>query len=186
MTRLAVYPDHGRDGPEILRDFDAIAGTLREFGVELEQWDTDRPLDPQAGQIEVLEAYDAQIRRLNARYGLRSMDVVSLRPDDPKKAEMRRKFLNEHTHEDFELRYFVDGSGIFYLHTGDRVYAVLCTAGNLMSLPAGMAHWFDMGENPDFKCIRFFTAADGWVGHFTGSDISSRFPDFDTLAARLR
>ena len=40
--------------------------------------------------------------------------------------EMRQKFLNEHTHADFEVRFFVDGSGLFYLHVGDRVYLVLC------------------------------------------------------------
>jgi 1,2-dihydroxy-3-keto-5-methylthiopentene dioxygenase len=42
-----------------------------------------------------------------------------------------------------------------------------------------------MGERPDFKCIRFFTRPEGWVGNFTGSDIATRFPDFDTHVASL-
>ena len=50
-----------------------------------------------------------------------------------------------------------------------------------VSAGAGMRHWFDMGTAPDFKCIRFFTTPEGWVGDFTGSDISRRFPEFDTL-----
>ena len=65
---------------------------------------------------------------------------------------------------DFELRFFVDGRGLFYLHLGDKVYCVLCEQGDLISVPANTTHWFDMGANPRFKCIRFFTTPDGWQG----------------------
>jgi 1,2-dihydroxy-3-keto-5-methylthiopentene dioxygenase len=99
---------------------------------------------------------------------------------------MRQKFLAEHTHADFEVRFFVDGSGLFYLHVGDRVYMVLCERGDLISVPADTTHWFDMGSNPSFKCIRFFTTPDGWVGSFTGSGIAGRFPDYDSHVAGLR
>ena len=127
----------------------------------------------------MLAAYWDAIDKLNARYGFQSMDVVSLRPDHPNKAEFREKFLSEHTHGDFEVRFFVDGRGLFYLHLGDKVYAVLCEQGDLISVPAATTHWFDMGREPDFKCIRLFTTPEGWVGDFTGSDIAGRFPDFD-------
>ena len=53
----------------------------------------------------------------------------------------------------------------------------------LISVPANTRHWFDMGSNPNFKCIRLFTTADGWVGNFTGSEIAKTFPDFDTFLA---
>ena len=51
--------------------------------------------------------------------------------------------------------------------------------------PANTTHWFDMGEKPDFKCIRFFSTPDGWAGAFTGSDIAQRFPDFDEYVANV-
>ena len=54
-----------------------------------------------------------------------------------------------------------------------------------MSVPANTTHWFDMGTSPHFKCIRFFTAPDGWVAQFSGSDIATRFPDFDSHVANL-
>ena len=41
----------------------------------------------------------------------------------------------------------------------------------------------DMGTSPDFTAIRFFHDDDGWVGTFTGSDISTYFPTFDELTA---
>jgi 1,2-dihydroxy-3-keto-5-methylthiopentene dioxygenase len=123
------------------------------------------------------------VDRLNRQYGFRSVDVVSLGPDHPNKDEMRRKFLDEHTHGDFEIRFFVDGKGLFYLHVADKVYLVLCEKGDLISVPAKTTHWFDMGENPDFKCIRFFTTETGWEAEFTGSGIAGRFPSFDDHVA---
>ena len=104
------------------------------------------------------------------------MDVVSIAPDNPKRDEMRARFLDEHFHKEDEVRFFVAGSGLFTLHVGDRVYELLCEAGDLVSVPDATTHWFDMGPEPSFVAIRFFTEPDGWVGHFTGSDIATRFP----------
>ena len=51
--------------------------------------------------------------------------------------------------------------------------------GDLIVVPDSATHWFDMGPAPRFVAIRFFTEADGWVGHFTGSDIAKRFPRYE-------
>ena len=56
---------------------------------------------------------------------------------------------------------------------------VLCEAGDLIAVPDSMTHWFDMGPEPSFVAIRFFTEPDGWVGHFTGTDIAQRFPRYE-------
>ena len=71
---------------------------------------------------------------------------------------------------------FVDGAGLFTLHVEDRVYEVLCERGDLISVPAGTRHWFDMGPNPSFCAVRLFTSPDGWAADFTGEDIAERFP----------
>jgi 1,2-dihydroxy-3-keto-5-methylthiopentene dioxygenase len=92
---------------------------------------------------------------------------------------MRGKFLNEHFHKEDEVRFFVAGSGLFTLHVGKRVYEIRCEQGDLISVPYGTAHWFDMGPNPSFVAIRFFKKSDGWVGHFTGTDIAERFPRYE-------
>ncbi|HEY3486958.1 MAG TPA: acireductone dioxygenase [Gammaproteobacteria bacterium] len=179
MSRLTIYADDYSGKPEVLTNHAEIARRLRKAGVQFERWAADKVLPDNADQTTVLIAYKASVDRLNRQYGFQSMDVVSLRPDNPKKDEMRQKFLNEHTHDDFEVRFFVDGSGLFYLHIDDKVYMVLCEQGDLISVPANTTHWFDMGAQPNFKCIRFFTTPEGWVGNFTGSDIARRFPDYD-------
>jgi 1,2-dihydroxy-3-keto-5-methylthiopentene dioxygenase len=183
MSTLRIY-DAGGAGPrDTVREHAEIGRRLGALGVQFERWKADHPLSADAGQDEVLAAYREPIATLNSAHGFQSVDVVSLTPDHPKKDELRQKFLGEHTHDDFEIRFFVDGRGLFYLHVGETVYTVLCEKGDLISVPANTTHWFDMGEKPSFKCIRFFTRPDGWVGNFTGNDITRRFPSFDQYVA---
>ena len=61
---------------------------------------------------------------------------------------MRAKFLDEHFHKEDEVRFFVAGSGLFTLHVGDKVYEILCESGDLIGVPDGTTHWFDMGPEP--------------------------------------
>ena len=107
------------------------------------------------------------------------MDVVSLNSDHPQKAELRAKFLDEHRHGEDEVRFFVAGRGLFVLHIEEHVY-VLCERNDLISVPAGTRHWFDMGEHPHFVAVRLFNNPEGWVAQFTGDDIASRFPCWKT------
>ncbi len=179
MSRLEIRRTSDGGVEAAYTDYAAIASCLAGLGVRFERWQAAQPLPVDATQKDVLEAYSEPVDRLSREYGFQSVDVVSLRPDHPQKAELRSKFLAEHVHADFEVRFFVDGSGLFYLNVGDSIYMVLCEQGDLISVPADTPHWFDMGENPDFKCIRLFTVADGWVAQFTGSAIAQRFPSYD-------
>jgi 1,2-dihydroxy-3-keto-5-methylthiopentene dioxygenase len=183
MTILSVTPDNQPDQATRFTDPEQIARQLEAAGVLFERWTAEQPVSPDAEQAEVLAAYQGSVNRLIDRYEFQTADVVSLRPDHPQKSELRAKFLSEHTHSEFEVRFFVEGRGLFYLHIGDRVYQVLCEQGDLLSVPAGIKHWFDMGEQPDFKCIRLFTNPEGWVADYTGSPIADSFPRFEQFLA---
>lgn len=183
MSELAIYSEQGGEAIERTQDPARIAEVLATINVRYERWQASRPLTPAADQTEVIDVYQEEIDRLMTQYGFQSVDVVSLRPDNPNKAAMRAKFLDEHIHSDFEVRFFVDGQGLFYLHTVGSVYAVLCQAGDLISVPAGARHWFDMGENPDFKCIRLFSDESGWVAQYTGDSIATSFPNIEQFVA---
>lgn len=185
MAHLSIFPESGEGAVSILADAEGISASLQEIGVQFEQWQATEVLSADALQEEVLVAYEDSVKRLTEQYQFESVDVVSLNPEHPQKDELRQKFLQEHTHADFEVRFFVEGKGLFYLHVNEKVYMVFCEQGDLISVPANTTHWFDMGESPEFKCIRFFTQADGWVGEFTGSDISELFPSFDEYMATV-
>jgi len=185
MSALSVYLDNQPDFGELYTDFTAIRNQLDKIGVQFERWTANCPLSPDADQTSVLAAYADSIDRLKQQYGFQSVDVIKLNPDHPEKADFRQKFLAEHIHHDFEVRFFVEGRGLFYLHVDDNVYAVLCEKGDLISVPANTTHWFDMGENPEFTCIRLFTTPEGWVADFTGSEIAKTFPTFDQYVSEL-
>jgi 1,2-dihydroxy-3-keto-5-methylthiopentene dioxygenase len=185
MSALTIYqadqPQHGVTN----RDFETIATQLNAIGVQFERWHAESEFGADAEAQAVLDAYQASIEKLKQQYGFQAVDVISLNADHPNKDQLRQKFLSEHTHSDFEVRFFVEGRGLFYLHVAEKVYAVLCEQGDLISVPANTTHWFDMGENPDFKCIRLFTNEDGWVAEFTGDPIAERFPTLDQYLAAL-
>jgi len=184
MTQLTIYSD--KDAGDVLldtNDGNEIARALGDIGVDFERWDASQALSDTAGQDEVLAAYDADIRRLMADGGYQSCDVVRVMPGNPNAAELRAKFLSEHTHSEDEVRFFVEGAGAFYIRKGGKVFRVVCERDDLISVPANTTHWFDCGPDPHFCAIRIFTSADGWVGHFTGDDIATRFPSFEGLAA---
>ena len=183
MTALTIYSDRDEKPLEQIDDIDTITARLADIGVEFERWEASAELAPDADADTVKQAYANQIEKLNQRYDFQTVDVVSMHPQHPDKVAMRDKFLHEHSHADFEVRFFVDGAGLFNLHTNDRVYALLCTRGDLISVPAGMLHWFDMGPEPFFKAIRFFIQPEGWVGNFTGNPIADRYPRLEAGAA---
>ena len=184
MTLLTIHPEDRPDECLALRDPDEIADRLWEVGVLFERWTAEHGFTPEASQEEVISAYQTSVNRLVDRYEFRTADVISLRPDHPEKDALRTRFLSEHTHAEFEVRFFVEGRGLFYLHIGDQVHMILCEQGDLLSVPAGVKHWFDMGKLPSFKCIRLFTNPEGWVAQYTGNPIAERFPSFEQHLAR--
>ncbi|MEO7063616.1 MAG: acireductone dioxygenase [Dokdonella sp.] len=165
QASLATYAQHAD-----------IARELGRVGVRFERWEATQPVVPGASQDEVITAYRSDIDRLMREKGYQSVDVISLTPDHPDRAALRKKFLSEHTHSEDEVRFFVAGAGQFTLHIGEKIYEVLCESGDLIGVPDRTPHWFDMSDAPYFIAIRLFTSKEGWVAEFTGADIAERFP----------
>lgn len=181
-TLLRIFRD---DRPEIpvleTVDGDIIASELDEIGVRFERWDADAELPSGADQATVIDAYRGSIDRLMDECGYTSVDVIRLERGAPNVEAIRAKFLDEHRHGEDEVRFFVEGRGSFYLHVGDRVYQVVCVRGDLIGVPEGTKHWFDMGPDPEFTAVRLFINPDGWVAEFTGDTIARRFPKLESL-----
>lgn len=142
------------------RGLKASAALLARFGVDAGHID----FEPDADASQ-----HAAITALHGRYGIQSTDRVNVRPGDPAWPALREKFLGEHTHADLELRVFVDGRGLFHVNLPGLGVAVLCEAGDWISVPAGLAHRFDGGKLAAFDALRLFTRPDGWVADFTGA-----------------
>ena len=153
-----------------------IATELAERGIGFERWPARTKLPAGAGSEAVLSTYSQEIQTVQARGSYPTVDAVRMTPEHPDREALRQKFLAEHTHAEDEVRFFVEGRGLFCLHIGEEVLQVLCEADDWISVPAGTKHWFDMGAEPCFCAIRFFDNPEGWVAQFSGDTIADRFP----------
>ena len=177
MSRLTVYEDAAPEAVVLrMEEAGAIADALRPIGVRFERWESPVALGDDAAPDSILAAYRPYLDGLMGAGGAGSADVIRLEPDNPAGPAMRQKFLAEHIHTEDEVRFFVRGGGSFVLHVEGRVYDVRCTQGDLISVPAGIKHWFDAGEAPSFTALRVFQDTSGWTPHYTGDAISERFP----------
>jgi 1,2-dihydroxy-3-keto-5-methylthiopentene dioxygenase len=184
MSRLRIFAEFEPSAATFTSsDRSAIAAQLDAVGVRFEQWQAETPIRDGASSDEVIAAYRGAIDRLLGERGYQAFDVISLHPEHPDRDALRQKFLNEHTHAEDEVRFFVAGSGLFTLHIGERVFEVLCERGDLIGVPHGTRHWFDMGPTPRFTAIRIFTNPAGWVANFTGDGIAERFSRFEAPVA---
>lgn len=176
MTRLTVWDEATKQEAVRTTDPAEIAKTLAPLNVRYERWDGVSVPDGATNE-EILAAYRPYLDKLMGDLGAAgSADVISLTPDHPQKDAMRAKFLQEHTHTEDEIRFFVRGGGNFVLHVDGKVWDIRCEQGDLISVPGGAKHWFDAGTEPRFTALRVFLDTSGWVPHYTGDDIANRFP----------
>ena len=186
MTLLAIYRNPATPGaqPELtLRSGEGarISAELAQRGIAFQRWPARTQLPAGADQAQILSAYAAEVARVQQGGVYPSVDAIRLAPDHPDRQALRKKFLAEHTHSEDEVRFFVEGCGLFCLHLGEEVAQVLCEAGDWIAFPAGTRHWFDMGPEPHFCALRFFHNPEGWVAQFTGDPIAESYPLLDEL-----
>jgi len=176
MSAISVF-DAARPEVALATSADpaVIGARLAAIGVRFERRSAKVALPTDADSPSVLAACAAAIAELRALHGYVTADVVRLRPDAANITALRAKFFEEHRHADDEVRWFVEGGGTFYLRVEQQVLRVTCARHDLISVPAQMRHWFDMGPVPSFTAVRLFADPAGWVAHPTGDPIAERF-----------
>ncbi|MFK3860914.1 1,2-dihydroxy-3-keto-5-methylthiopentene dioxygenase [Pseudoalteromonas rhizosphaerae] len=180
MSQLTIFADcNGNNALLNTQDTAQIATELNKVNVRFEQWRATKTITAETSHEAIISAYSADIESLKQQGGYQTVDVISLAKGNPNAAELRAKFLFEHTHSEDEVRFFVKGQGLFCLHINDKVYQVLCKQGDLISVPELTPHWFDMGSDPEFTAIRLFNNTEGWVAQSTESEIAKQFPLLD-------
>lgn len=157
---------------------DEIRAHLEARGVVFERWEAKVPLSRDATQDDVLAAYAHSLRPYMDKHGYQTADVIRVHPELDNLDAVRGKFLDEHTHSEDEVRFFVEGKGAFWFNLERQdspPFCVVCHAGDFISVPAGTKHWFDMGAKPLVTAIRVFSNQEGWVPNYTQSGINQRY-----------
>ena len=144
---------------------------LSELGIDYERWPASERVKPGDPSEKILEAYADEIEKLKAVGGYVTADVIDVTPDTPGLNEMLAKFDKEHWHDEDEVRFIISGSGLFHIHSRAGVVAIEVTAGDLIRVPRGTFHWFNLCADRHIRAIRLFQDKSGWTPHYSDSGV---------------
>jgi len=149
---------------------------LAANGIEYSVWPLEDRVDPAAPAETILAAYAPEIEELKRRGGFVTADVVDVYPDTPNLDAMLNKFNKEHTHTEDEVRFILQGRGVFHINPGDRpVFGIEVWAGDMISVPMGTRHWFDLCTDRRIRAIRLFQDTSGWTPHYIEAGVHAGF-----------
>jgi 1,2-dihydroxy-3-keto-5-methylthiopentene dioxygenase len=147
-----------------------ICSYLGAIGISYEHWQPAQELSEGAAAEEVLRAYASEIDRLKAQGGYVTADVIDVMPTTPGLDAMLNRFNSEHWHDEDEVRFIIEGRGLFHIHPRvGSVISITVEAGDLLRVPSGTWHWFDLCQEKRIRAIRLFQDTSGWTPHYTGS-----------------
>lgn len=164
------------DEQRTLRTPEEITLGLAEYGIDYERWQPAHPVRDDAPADEILRAYANEIEQLKARGSYVTADVIDVNPDTPNLDDMLAKFNREHWHDEDEVRFIIAGHGLFHIHskTG-HVLSIEVSAGDLIRVPRGTLHWFNLCADRRIRAIRLFQDTAGWTPHYTESHVDEGF-----------
>lgn len=169
---LLRIPDENRT----LTDAGAVTSYLADRGIEYERLPADAVVPEGASADAVLAAYAPKVDELKRRGGYVTADVIDVKPDTPNLDAMLKRFSSEHWHDEDEVRLIVEGRGLFHIHPpGQPVFALEVEAGDMIRVPKGTHHWFDLCGERRIRAIRLFQDASGWTPHYTESGVDGQF-----------
>jgi len=167
---------HIPDEKRTLSERDAVAGYLGAVGIDYERWEPSHPVADDASAEAILDAYAPEIEKLKASGGYVTADVIDVTPQTPNLEAMLAKFSREHWHDEDEVRFIIRGRGLFHIHPQKgKVFALEVEAGDLIRVPRGTWHWFDLCSDRQIRAIRLFQDPSGWTPHYTESGVDARF-----------
>ena len=161
-----------------LTDQPEVTEYLATLGIEYERWPLAQRAAANAPAEAVLAAYAPEIERLKARGGYVTADVIDVTATTPGLDAMLARFSTEHWHDEDEVRFIIRGRGLFHIHPregGGPVIAIEVEAGDLIRVPRGTWHWFDLCADKDIRAIRLFQDKAGWTPQYTNSGTDKGF-----------
>ena len=160
------------DTKRAIRAAGELTSFLAEAGIDYERWEPAYTLSAHAPAEEILAAYAPEIDRLKAQGGYVTADVVDVKPDTPGLDAMLARFSREHWHDEDEVRFIIEGRGVFHIHPRQGpVFAIEVGAGDLIRVPRGTWHWFDLCADRRIRAIRLFQDPAGWTPRYTDSGV---------------
>jgi len=175
MSSLAVHLHTSPELPnKVLNHADDIASTLSAVGIDYRQLELPAALRPGCEQAEFGAAYGLWLQAFMGKEGDVQQELFNLQRNHPQKLELRARYLDEQVQSSASTWLFLGGFAQLSVHLDGYVYVLQGERGDLLTLPAGTRHWFDLGEEPHVLAVRLSPSED--KPERTGDDIASRFP----------
>ena len=153
-----------------------ICAYLNGIGITYERWAPAHEVAEGAPPAEVLAAYAPEIERLKSEGGYVTADIIDVMPTTPGLEAMLNRFNSEHWHDEDEVRFILEGRGLFHIHPREgNVISITVEAGDLLRVPRGTWHWFDLCQEKRIRAIRLFQDMSGWTPHYTQSGADQGF-----------
>jgi 1,2-dihydroxy-3-keto-5-methylthiopentene dioxygenase len=165
MATLRV-PEENRT----VTEFGAVRVYLAGIDIDYMRWEPAQAVPANAPAAEVLTAYSAEIDHLKAQGRYVTVDVIDVSPTTPGLEAMLNRFNSEHWHDEDEVRFIIEGRGLFHIRPWQGpVVSITVEAGDLIRVPRGTRHWFDLCQERRIRAIRLFQDPSGWTPHYTQS-----------------
>lgn len=165
-----------RDENKVLNDAAEISAFLAPFGIWYRRFEGTDRLPENPSDQEILDAYAEPIARLKAEGGYVTADVINVKPETPGLDAMLNKFSREHFHDEDEVRFIVSGRGLFHVHPQEGpVFSIEVTQGDMIKVPRGTHHWFDLCADRNIRAVRLFQDVSGWTPHYTESGVDNSY-----------
>lgn len=169
---IVNIPDENRT----ITESAAIRHFLENAGIDYEIWSPAHQVEANAPADQILEAYAGEIDRLKASGGYVTADVIDVSPETPGLDEMLAKFNREHTHDDDEVRFIIEGRGVFHIHPENgTVFSIEVMPGDLIRVPSNTKHWFNLCSERRIRAIRLFKDPAGWTPRYTNSRVDEKY-----------
>ncbi len=153
-----------------------VRAYLAGIGIDYERWEPAHQVAAGAPAEEILAAYAPEIERLKTQGGYVTADVIDVHAQTPGLEAMLIKFNSEHWHDEDEVRFIIEGRGLFHIHPLESaVVAIEVEAGDLIRVPRGTWHWFDLCPDRRIRAIRLFQNPAGWTPHYTASGVDKNY-----------
>jgi 1,2-dihydroxy-3-keto-5-methylthiopentene dioxygenase len=171
MAQLIIVDENRTiDNAEEIRQY--LAGV----GITYERWELSPEINQDSTSEAILATYASQVERVMREGNYTKVDVVNVNPSTPGLDAMLSKFSTEHWHDEDEVRFTVHGRGLYHVHPPNGPVAALeVQPGDMIRVPRGTLHWFDLCGEREIKAIRFFQDPAGWTPHYTQSELEKNY-----------
>ncbi|MCF4969121.1 MULTISPECIES: cupin domain-containing protein [Nostocales] len=164
-------------------DIQEIVRELASIGIYLKHYDPGTALlFPHLLQQEVLtdeekrhvvDLHNSVFEFLQQENGYLWCDLLNVHPGSPSLQTLFATYSQYHTHTAPEALYVLAGEMIFgFVKPDGSQIQLLVESQDYLSIPSGVEHWCSPTALLQFKAVRYFSAADGWLPNYTGTRLS--------------